>query len=162
MTAGLADIRPMWGYVAQQQWSAYAMAMNKTASALHLENHWALKLQEWMAWAAATCTGWLRPVYRRDMQGHGTVDIDTFGMPSVLCTQLPHDGCFNRAYTVTLLEEVPIYEAHWRFPMHQDRLRPTSSRYWYSTNIRTASTRNAMDRMWTWFQRRDEGDGLRD
>jgi hypothetical protein len=162
MTSGLADVRPMWGYCAQPPWASQALALNKTAWALHIENHWSMKIADWLQWAAATCTGWLRPVYRRDMQGHGTLDLDAFGMPSLLFTQIPHDGDFNRAYTATLLEEVPIYEAHWKFPMYQDRLKPTASRYWYSTNIRAASTKNAIDRMWTWFARRDEGDGLRD
>lgn len=162
MTSGLANVRPIWGYTALDPWGGYAFALNKTAWALHLENNWGQKIKDWIAWAAATCTGWLRPVYRRDMQGHGNIDLDVFGMPCVAPTQLPQDGDWNRAYTITLLEEVPIYEAHWRFPMYQDKLKPTSSRYWYSSNIRNSSRRNSASRVWEWFMRREERDGLRD
>ncbi len=162
MVSGLANVRPMWGFNAAPPFGEYALALNKTAWALHLENNWALKIKEWLAWAAATSTGWIRPVWRRNMQGHGNMYLDTFGMPCVAPTQLPPDGDFQRAYTMTLLEEVPIYEAHWRFPIFQDRLKPTASRYWYATNIRSAARRNALTRLWDWFGRRDEGDGLRD
>jgi hypothetical protein len=154
--AGLSNIRPMWGFNAAKQYKSYAQAMNKTTWSLYLENSWDQSVKEWVAWATAVCSGFMRPVYRRDLQGRGNLELLTYGQPSVLPVQLPADGNYQRAYSVTLLEEVPIYEAHWRFPQHQDQLRPTTSKYWYASEIRKAAIQNVAKRMRDWFRRSKE------
>ena len=135
------------------------MAMNKTTWALYLEGYWDQSIKEALAYASTVCTGWTRPVYRRDLQGRGNIEILTYGQPSVLPVQLPANGDYQRAYSVTLLEEVPIYEAHWRFPDWQDQLQPTASMYWYSNTIRKASENNAWKRAMDFFRNPSRGAG---
>jgi hypothetical protein len=156
MISGLSNIRPLWGYNAAEAFASYALAMNKTTRALFLEGHWDQSIKEALAYAAATCTGWIRPVWRRDLQGRGTIELLTYGQPCVLPVQLPANGDYQRAYAVTLLDETPIYEAHWRFPDFQDELTPTECKYWYASAVRQAAENNAWKRMTSWFRRRQE------
>lgn len=159
LISGLANIRPLWGYNAGEAYKSYALSLNKTVQALYLEGYWDQSIKEALAYAAATNTGWIRPVWRRNLQGQGNIELLTYGQPCVLPVQLPADGDYQRAYCVTLLDEVPIYEAHWRFPLYQDRLKPTASRYWYSAQIRKTAENNAWKRMRDFF-RRTQGDRL--
>ena len=125
--SGLSQIRPWGGYQARDQYQAEALAMNLTTRALYLDGFWDQSIKGALQWAATTNTGWVRPVYRRNMagRGHGNIELDVFGMPSVLPIQMPSNGDYQRAYAVTLLDEKPIWEAHGMFPDYQDRLRPT-------------------------------------
>ena len=152
IVAGLSNVRPLWGYHASKSYASFAEVLNKTAYALYLEGSWDQAIKEALAYASVCCTGWIRPLYRRDMRGVGNIELDTYGMPCILPVQIPANGNYQRAYTVTLLEEVPVYDAHWRFPLWQDQLKPTASRYWYAAEIRTAAKQNAMRRLLNLFK----------
>src|SRR5690348_1964489 len=161
--AGLSAIRPWGGYQASKTFKDEALMMNQTTRALYLSNFWDQSIKAALQWQAATNTGWLRPVYRRDMagRGHGNIELDAFGMPSVLAAQMPSSGNWQRAYAVTLLDEKPIWEAHGMFPDHQDRLKPTSSRYWYNAQIRRASQENNRRRFgFNPFKKADKSDAI--
>ncbi len=157
--AGLAAIRPWGGYNATKEYQKHALMMNQTTRALYLNGFWDQDIKAGLQWASATCTGYVRPTYRRNMagQGHGNIELDTFGQPSVLAVQMPANGDIQRAYAVTLLDEKPIWEAHGMFPDFQDRLKPTSSRYWYSAQIRKGAQGNNDRRGW-WnpFKRKNQ------
>lgn len=159
--AGLAAIRPWGGYQAQGGFKAHALFMNLTTRALYLNGAWDQSIKEALQWAAVTNTGWLRPVYRRNMagHGHGNIELDSFGMPSVLVSQMPADGNWQNAYAGTVLDEKPIWMAHGMFPDYQDKLKPTSSRYWYNAQIRKAAvSNNARRGWWSPFRRKDQND----
>lgn len=150
MVGALANIRPIWGFSSDN--SAFAMnalMMNKTTASIYQERFFDRAIKESLQFAAVTCTGWLNPVYRRDLGNcnKGDTYLDAYGSPSILPVQLPASGNFQNAYAVTLMKEVPIYEAHAMFPKHQDQLRPTSSKYWYSPEIRKSSRGNLMKRI---------------
>jgi hypothetical protein len=149
--SGLANIRPLWGYHTDNKaFTSNATMMNKVTRAIYLEQFFDRSLKEALQYAAATCTGWVRPVYRRGMSGtgKGNIQLLTYGSPCVLPVQLPSNNDWQEAYAVTLMDEVPIYMAHSMFPDFQDKLHPTSSRYWYSPEIRGAATGNLWKRMW--------------
>ena len=158
--SGLANVRPIWGWHASAAYSKYANMMNKTARALYLEGNWDRSIKSWLAWAAATCTGWMRPVYSRDQagRGHGSIKLMTYGMPSVLPVQVPSDGNFQEAYAMVLLDEVPIYMAHSKWPQYQDRLKPTASKYWYASEIRSAAKQNSWRKVSSLFMRRESSE----
>ena len=161
--AGLANIRPLWGFHAGKLYSKTAEALNRVTWSLYLENYWDMAVKDWLAYATATNTGWARPVYRRNLQGKGNIDILTYGLPCVAPVQVPNDGDFQKAYSFTLLDEIPIYEAHWRFKRYQDRLKPTMSKYWYASEIRRSAERNQKWRVSDWFGgKSDRENGLRD
>lgn len=158
--SGLSNIRPIWGFHAARQYATNANMMNKTTRALYLEGFWDQSVKEALAYAAAVCTGYIRPVYRRDQggMGEGNIFLDTYGQPSVLPVQLPQSGNLQGAYMVTLMDEKPIFEAHSLFKDFQDRLKPTASRYWYSAEIRGASRQNAQRKGWNPFKKRGGAD----
>lgn len=157
--SGLSSIRPWGGYQAGKDFERFANFMNMTTRALYLEGFWDQDIKRALQWTAVTNTGFVRPVYRRSMagQGHGNIELDTFGMASVLPNQMPASGDFQKAYVVTLMDEKPIWEAHGMFPDYQDRLRPTSSRYWYSNQIRQAAKGNMFQRMNPFAKKGDSG-----
>ena len=146
----LAKLRPMWGYHSDNKaYSEQAEMFNLVTRAWYLESMADRKIREALQWAAATNRGWVRPVYRRTMYGTGTGDITllTYGSPSVLPVQLPTSNDWQSAYVVTILDEMPVAMTHGMFPMFQDRLRPSSSRYWYMNDgVRKAAQGN-------WIQR---------
>jgi len=148
--AGLAAIRPWGGYDSVEPFRPLARLMNEVTRALYLEGFWDCDIKSALQWSALTGSAFIHPVYRRDMagQGHGRIELDTFGVPSVLPLQLPANGNYQRAYAVTLMDERPIYEAHGMFWQYQEKLKPTSSRYWYAGEIRKAAESNADRRRW--------------
>lgn len=167
MVGALANIRPIWGYTSDNRaFQQNAVMMNKVTRALYLEMFWDRSVKDALWWAASTCKGWIRPVFRRDMAGtgKGNIELMTYGAPCVLPTQLPNSNDWNAAYAVTLLDEIPIYMAHAMFPKFQDQLRPTSSMYWYSSDVRQSATRNAgrslLSRVYSTFKRGDNQEPL--
>lgn len=147
----LSKLRPMWGYHSDNKaFSKSADMMNKITKAWYLESMADRLVKEALAWTSATGRGWLVPVYRRDMFGTGRGDIKLFsyGAPSILPVQLPSSNDWQSAYAVTILDEMPVAMAHGMFPAFQHRLRPNSSRYWYSSDgVRKASSGNIMQRI---------------
>jgi hypothetical protein len=147
----LAKLRPMWGYHSDN--SAYqdsAEMMNRVTRAWYLESFADRAVKEALQYAAATKRGWIRPVYRRDMYGtgHGDIKLFTYGSPCVLPYQLPSNNDWQSAYAVTYLDEMPVAMAHGMFPAYQHLLRPTASRYWYSSDgVRQASRGNIIQRI---------------
>jgi hypothetical protein len=146
-----ANIRPIWGYSSDNpDFAEQGNMMNKATRAIYLERFLDLSIKEGLQWSALTATGWIRPVYRRGMYGTGKGNLTflTYGSPSVLPVQLPSNNDWQEAYAVTIMDELPIAMAHGMFPEFQDRLRPTSSKYWYSPEIRKAAKGNLFQRIW--------------
>lgn len=145
-----ANIRPIWAYSSDNSaLSDQAAMMNTATRAIYLERFLDLGIKRTLQWSALTCTGWLRPVYRRNMYGHGKGNLTflTYGQPSVLPVQLPASNDWQEAYAITILDELPVAMAHGMFPRFQEKLRPTSSKYWYAPEIRQAAKGNLFQRM---------------
>lgn len=146
----LAKLRPLWGYNSDNNaFKDQAAQMNKVTRAWYLEQDADRSIKDALQYAYATCTGWIWPSYIRDVStGRGAIELSAFGSPCVLPSQVPSSGNFQRAYAVTLLNEMPVFMAHGMFPKFQEFLRPTSSRYWYAADIRKATQGNLWNRMW--------------
>jgi len=152
VTGALAKLRPLWGYSSDNPaFAPNAQLFNLYVRAWYLETFADVKIKEALQYAAATCTGWIRPVYSRDFggQGSGAVRLLSYGAPCILPTQLPPSGDFQQAYAMTILDEMPVYMAHGMFHDFQDQLRPTTSLYWYSNEIRKAAQGNLWQRMFS-------------
>jgi hypothetical protein len=67
---------------------------------------------------------------------------------------MPEDGNWQRAYAVTILDMMPIYLAHGKWPEFAEKLKPTSSKYWYSQDIHTAAKKNWGSKFIGYFQNR--------
>ena len=166
VVGALAKLRPFWGYHSDNKaYESQATMMNKVTRALYLEQFFDLRIKDALKYAAATCRGWVVPTYSRAMAGTGRGDIilKTYGSPCVLPNQLPDSGDWQAAYIVHILEEMPVYMAHGMFPQHQDRLRPSSARYWYqSDNIRRSSQGNILKRIFGMGTRNAASNALAD
>lgn len=159
-----ANISPLWVYASDNDaFSEQTGLMNKVSRAIYLERNLDGAIKEALQWSAATATGWIRPVYRRDMGGHGKGDLTflTYGSPSVLPNQLPSNGNFQEAYSVTILDEMPVWMAHALFPKYQEQLKPTSSKFWYDETIRKAARGNMFRRVFGGGRRTGNEDIMR-
>ena len=146
----LSKLRPMWGYNSSNKaFKSQAEMMNRVTKYLYLENFYDIAIKDALKFAAATCRGWIRPIYRRDMYGtgKGNIHLLAYGSPCVLPVQLPSNNDWQSAYAVTILDEMPVAMAHGMFPLFQDKIRPSASRYWYSNDAtRQAATGNWLQR----------------
>lgn len=156
----MSKLRPLWGYSSDNSdYAPHAQLFNLLTRSWYLESFADVKIKEALQYAAATCTGWLRPVFSRDFAGTGAgqVRLLSYGAPCVIPTQLPSGGDFQQAYAVTILDELPIYMAHGMFPLFQSQLRPTSSMYWYSNEIRKSAAGNLWQRIFSFGAGRSKG-----
>jgi hypothetical protein len=156
----MSKLRPMWGYHSDNHdYDAEAEMMNKVCRSIYLEQAYDRSIKNALAWASVTCKGYIRPRFRRDMAGtgEGHIVLDDYGAPSVLPLQLPRDGNIQRAYAITILDEMPIFESHALFPKFQSQLRPSSAKYWYANDaIRKASQGNWMRRAFGAIKRKGD------
>lgn len=147
----LAKLRPIWGYHSDNQsFKSQAEMFNKVTRAWYLESMADRSIREALQYAAATCRGWVVPMYRRQLygQGRGEIKLFTYGAPCVIPTQLPSSNDYQSAYTMTILDEMPVAMAHAMFPLFQDKLRPSSARYWYQNDaVRQAARGNFLQRI---------------
>lgn len=164
ITGTLARLRPLWGYNSDNgAYKENASMMNSVTKAWYLESFADLSIKEALQYAAGTCTGWIRPVQSLDIATwKSETKLLSYGAPCVLPVQLPANGDYQQAYAVTLLDELPIYKAHAMFPLYQEKLVPTSSMYWYASEIRTAAKGNLFKRMFSGGQRRESANGCSD
>lgn len=166
VVGSLSKLRPMWGYHSDNSaYKAQANMFNQVSRAWYLESFADLSILEALQYASVTARGWVRPIYRRDMFGTGKGDIRllTYGSPCILPVQLPASGDFQSAYTVTILDEMPVAMAHGMFPLFQDKLRPSSSRYWYANDgVRKAAQGNIIQRIFGRNPRASGAEGLSD
>lgn len=152
----VCNIRPIWGFTAgNKAYADNAEMMNQTTQAIYNQQFFDLSIKSAFDWAATTCTGFVHPVWRRAMAGtgKGNLYLPSYGQPCVLPSQLPSGGDYQEAYAVSLMDELPIYMAHGLFPRFQNRLFPTTSKYWYSSDIRKAAKGNMFQRMFGNFFR---------
>lgn len=138
----LSKIRPIGSYSSDNP--AYLPncgMMNKLTRALYQQQFFDRAIKDALYWAATTCTGWIWPVYSRGMAGRdrGAITLRALGAPCVLPNQLPSSGNFQQAYAVHILDEMPVYMAHGLFPRYAQWLKPTSSTYWHSADIRSSA-----------------------
>lgn len=151
IVGALSDIRPLWGYHSDNvAYLPQAEMMNKVVRATYLQNFFDRDIRKALQYAAATCTGYLRPVYKIHPTGLGRGDIQlkAYGSPSILPVQMPADNDIQGAYAVTIVDNDPIWIAHAMWPEFQDRIRPTGSSYWYSQEMRVPQAGNLFRRIW--------------
>lgn len=149
--ASLSDIRPLWGYHSDNEaFQRQAEMMNKVVRATYLQNFFDRDIREALQYAAATCTGYIRPYYKRHPsgQGRGDITLKAYGSPSILPVQMPVDNDIQGAYAVTIIDNDPIWIAHAMWPEFQDRIRPTGSQQWYSQEMRVPQAGNLFRRIW--------------
>ena len=123
----LADIRPFWGYCTDNKaFLSQANMMSKIAKWIYLDSFVDRALKDALQFAAVSGAGFLSPMYSRGMfgSGEGEFVFKALGQPDVLPLQLPRDKNYQNAYLVTMVMATGVAEAHARFPLYQQFLKP--------------------------------------
>lgn len=161
----MAKLRPIWGYSSGNKgFAKYAEMMNQVTRAVYLQSEASgpadRTIRDALQWAAATTKGYVIPSYQKDLAtGRGGIYHEAYGNPSVLPVQMPANRNLQQAYTVHVMTEWPIFKAHALFPKFQDRLLPTTSKYWHDADIRKSAKVNTgwWNRMASSLRRGKEG-----
>lgn len=87
---------------------------------------------------AMTGRGYIWTKFSRDRYGwgKGRMVFDWLGPLEVLPEQLPSSNDVQGSYAITIIRAMPIAEAHARFPLFQDQLKPIARYEWSKYNTR--------------------------
>src|SRR5512146_2566505 len=127
ITATLSNLRPMWGFhTDNKSFEAHANNLNKLILAWWYNAFPDRGIRDALKYAAVEGTGYASPVWERDFwcTGRGDIDIQTYGAKGVIPYQMGRDNDLQRAYAVTLAQEVPIVQAWAMYPQYQDKISP--------------------------------------
>jgi hypothetical protein len=139
----LSDIRPYWGYATDNKaFKGQADMMSKVAKSIYLESFVDRSLKEALQFAAVSGAGFLYPKYTRCQygMGEGQFEFMALGQNDVLPVQLPRDKNYQKAYIVTIIVPTGIAEAHARFPLYQQYLKPLAKKRYAKTKGGEEST----------------------
>lgn len=126
IVATMSNLRPLWGYSNDNPDLDHATEMlNKLLLSWYQTTFADRKIKEWCQWAALGI-GYIGPSWESDYwsRGRGDITLKVYGPEDVIPTQLPKDGNLQRAYMVTLKEEVPINLARAMFPTMAQKIQP--------------------------------------
>lgn len=132
MVATCADVRyPADIWTSDNAAYAHEQEMfSKVARAVWYEARAPYSFRKLTQWSMLGGTGYYWPVWRRqnlvDPQSMGFSFLE-FGPRDVVPFQINRKD-WQRTYAVTMIQTVPLYEAHALFPEFQDRLKPISKR----------------------------------
>lgn len=132
IVATLSNVRPLWGYKSDNtELSEQTLILNKLLNAWYYQTFADRSIRKWIQYAIAMGGGYIGPTWQSDFwnKGRGDIKLKVYSPEDVLPVQLPTDGDFQRAYMVTIREEVPINLARAMFPtkahlIHPDREAP--------------------------------------
>lgn len=125
IVATMSNLRPLWGYSTDnRELDSQSEVLNKLLLAWYQSTFADRKIKEALQYAAAMGTGWIGPDWKKDFwtRGRGDVTLNVYSPENVLPFQLPADHDIQRAYAVSLREEVPINLARAMFPTMAGKL----------------------------------------
>lgn len=132
----LADVREIATYGSEAaQFLKQAEMSSKVAKCIYLESHYPRKVRQALQWMAVGGTGYIWPKFVKESGGfgRGVFSFDPMSALDVLPTQLPSDNSIQGAYAVTMIQYMPVWEAHGKFPLFQESLLPFGRRRYNST-----------------------------
>ena len=119
IVATLSNLRPLWGYANDnRELDDQAEILNKLLLAWYQTTFADRVIKEGLQYAAVMGTGYIGPDWKKDFwtRGRGDIQLKSYSPENVLPIQLPADRDLQKAYAVTLREEVPINLARAMFP----------------------------------------------
>lgn len=125
IVATMSNLRPLWGYSTDNRnLDAQNEVLNNLLLAWYQTTFADRGIKAGLQYAAVMGTGWIGPDWKRDFwtRGRGDIQIVYDSPEDVLPIQLPKDKDIQRAYAVTLREEVPINLARAMFPTMAHRI----------------------------------------
>jgi hypothetical protein len=135
----LSDMREIGTYGSDaSQYKQYAEMETRLAKVVYLESCFTGQLRKTLQYATVMGRGYNWPKVKTSNYGFGERQFvfEPLGLMDVIPTQVPSSNDVQDAYTNTIFEYMPLAEAHARFPLYQDDLRPVD-RMRYNSNVQS-------------------------
>ena len=128
--AAVSDVRYPDAWTSDNRaFSPEAAMFSKTAKGVWFESRFPLSVRRMAQWMVAGGTGSLWPIFRRTrlVDPYLTaICLDDYGPRDIVPFMMPQNNNIQGCYAVTVIRMMPVPEAHARFPLFQDKLRPVS------------------------------------
>ncbi len=126
VVATMSNLRPLWGYSNDNpDLDKNVEVLNKLFLSWYQTTFADRKIKQWCQYAALG-GGYIGPTWESHFwsRGRGDIALKVYSPLDVLPTQVPKDGDIQRAYMVTIREEVPINLARAMFPTMAQKIVP--------------------------------------
>ena len=126
----MSNLRPLWGFdTDNKDFDKQVNILNKLLMNWYMTTFADRWIKKWAQYAAVFGTGYAGPDWHSDFwtQGRGDIVLKIYSPEDVLPTQVPKDGDIQRAYAVTIREEVPLNLARAMFPTKAHLIQPDRS-----------------------------------
>ncbi len=123
----MSNLRPLWGYSNDNpDLDKNTEELNKLLLSWYQTTFADRKIKKWCQIAAVMGNGYLGPTWSSTFwsRGRGDIDLKWYTPDNVIFDQLPADFDVQKAYMVTLKEEVPINLARAMFPTMAGKIIP--------------------------------------
>jgi hypothetical protein len=132
IVAAVSDVRYPDAFSSDNKAFAPEAAMfSKITKGIWFESRFPLSIRRMAQWMVTGGTATLWPVFRRTrlVDPYSTmICADDYGARDVVPFMMPQNNNIQGCYAATVIRYMPVPEAHARFPLFQDRLRPVSRR----------------------------------
>jgi hypothetical protein len=130
MVAAISDVRYPDAWTSDNKAFAPEAGMfSKVNKGVWFESHFPLAIRQLAQWMVLGGTASLWPVFRRMKLADPYSTMlcaDVYGARDVVPFMMPANNNIQGCYACTIIKMMPVPEAHARFPMFQDKLRPVS------------------------------------
>lgn len=123
----MSNLRPLWGYTTDNpELDQTSSLLNKLLLNWYQTTFVDRSIKKALQYGAVFGTGYIGPDWKKDFwtRGRGEIALNVYSPEDVLPHQIPKDNDIQRAYAVTLREEVPINLARAMFPTLADKIVP--------------------------------------
>ena len=127
MVNALSDIQFTPGFHSDNNdTQAQAELLNRVAYSWYVDRFIDVQIKKGVQWMAICPRGWLEIAYCQQPGERDKAEIEVIPRSDfeVVMTGVPPDGDHQKAYTVTIIKDMPVYLAHATWPEHQDKLIP--------------------------------------
>lgn len=132
IVAAVSDVRYPDALTSDNKaFSPESAMLTKVTRGVWFESRFPQSIRHMAQWMVAGGTGYLWPVFRRKrlVDPRSTaICLDDYGPRDVVPFMMPQNNDIQGCYACTVIRMMPVPEAHARFPMFQDKLRPISRR----------------------------------
>lgn len=138
--ATLSNIRPMSTFKTDNDYLLkQAVVINKLYRAWYLNTFADRAIRKILQYSAVGGIGYASPVWSKDfwVRGRGDIECKWYGPRDVIPIQIGKDHDFQKAYAVTLREEMPLNQAWAKYPTKTDLLTPDrGTATWLAKGVR--------------------------
>lgn len=144
-----------------EQWKKQVESYNGAFRFIFSDSGFLPSTRKALQWAGLG-RGYMGQKWSLDLAGNGKpkIHFPVYGPFEVLPEQLPADNDIQKAYAVTIIEPMPIWEAHARFPEFQEFLEPISRYDWKTYGTSLSENRLSFYDRWRFGGTAKDGDWI--